>query len=430
MRKILAAVALVLLVSCGQGALKPAARQPSAKPFSPPPGWALFVSGDQSIQDAGSRAHLDAATLKDAGSPVAASQWEVVSADGSTLVDIDYSPNADSAIKIIDARTGSIRTSFRSSIASGPSLTPDGSQLLVFNNTGHSYRVFDTSDGYLTGRLETSDTPCCDLFNAWIDPTGGFLYGILVPGSGWNATGPVTPILVRYDLHAGRENARLKLSGITAGVWRNGTTVAGEQGTTVLQPGAALSPDGSQLAMLYDDGRRLMTIDTIAMKVATDRPIVVPPTTMSLSAFGPVEVDAKSEVGTIWDLTYSPDGHYLVASKHEMTIDPKTNVSTSHGMGARLIDVQTATVTADRPGLDIDDVTFAPDSTAIFATRWYDDNAGQHRTTLVRLDPSNLATAAQRDFSGSHWILLLASSADDRAHCRALDSPARRSVAR
>ncbi len=408
MRKALSAVVLVVLVSCGQSALKPASTGPSPKPFDPPSSWALFVSSDQSVQQGYSRTPLEAATLKDTGAAVAGHGYVTASADGSTLVEVDYKPDATSSISISDGRTGALRTSFQSSIATGPALTADGTRLLAFDSSGHSYRVFDTRTGRVTGSLETLDSPCCDLFSAWLDPTGAYLYGILVPGSGYNATGPVTPVLVRYDLHAGRENARLRLTGVAAGVWRNGQTIGSEQETTILQPGAALSPDGSQLAVLYADGSRLMTIDPIGMKITATRPVVVPSAPTSGLGIGPIEADAKAEVGTIWSINYSPDGRRLIAAAHELTIDPTSRVSTSRGLGVRIIDVQSATVTADRRGLDLGQIAYAPDSTALFATSWSDGKDGQQRTVVLRLDPSNLATAAQREFIGFRWLLLLA----------------------
>jgi hypothetical protein len=404
-RKALAAVMLVVLVSCGHSALKHAATQPSPKAFHPPANWALYVTGDQSVQRDYSRTPLDAATLKDAGAPINAAGYATVSADGSTLVEVDYKPDATSSITITNARTGA-STSFQSSVAIGPTLTADGSRLLTFDTMGHSYRVFDTSSGRVTGSLETSDSPCCNLFGEWLDPTGNYLYAILVPGSGYNATGPVTPVLVRYDLRIGHENARLKLTGVQAGVWRNGRMLGSEPETTILQPGAALSPDGSQLAILYNDGTRLMTIDTIGVKITASRQVVSPPASTRWS--GVVDVDAKAEVGTLWSLVYSADGKRLVAFAREMTIDPKTNLSTFHGLGIRLIDLQTATIIADRQGLDIGSARFAPDSSALFAVTWMQDKDGQNRTVLMRLDPTNLATAVQRDFAGSRWPLLLA----------------------
>ncbi len=70
--------------------------------------------------------------------------------------------------------------------------------------------------------------------------------------------------------------------------------------------------------------------------------------------------------------------------------------------------VPSATVTADRRGLDLGQILYAPDSTALFATSWSDGKDGQRRTVVLRLDPSNLATAAQREFIGFRWLLLLA----------------------
>jgi hypothetical protein len=111
---------------------------------------------------------------------------------------------------------------------------------------------------------------------------------------------------------------------------------------------------------------------------------------------------------TIWSINYSPDGRHLIAAAHELTIDPTSRVSTSRGLGVRIIDVPSATVTADRRGLDLGQLAYAPDSTALFATSWSDGKDGQRHTVVLRLDPSNLATATQREFIGFRWLLLLA----------------------
>src|SRR6266566_3712433 len=262
--------------------------------------------------------------------------------------------------------------------------------------------------GRVTGSLETLDSPCCDLFRGWLDPTGALPLGHPRPGIRIQRPGPVAPVLVRYDLRAGRENARLRLTGVAAGVWRNGQTIGSEQERTILQPGAALSPDGSQLAVPYADGSRLMTIDPIGMKITATRPVVVSSTPTSWLGVGPIEADAKAEVGTIWSIDYSPDGRRLIAAAHELAIDPASRISTIHSLGVRIIDVQSATVTADRRGLDLGQIAYAPDSTALFATSWSDGTDGQRHTVVLRLAPSNLATAAQREFIGFRWLLLLA----------------------
>src|SRR5260370_1408743 len=233
MRKALSAVVLVVLVSCGQAVLKPASTGPTPKPFDPPTSWALFLTGDQSLQQSYSRTPLDAATLKDAGAPVAGHGYATVSADGSTLAEIDYKPNTTSSISISDTRTGALRTSFQSAIATGP----------------------------------------------------------------------------------------------------------------------ALRPDGSHRAVRCADGSRLMTIDPIGLKITATRPVVVPSAPTSWLGVGPIEADAKAEVGTIWNINSSPDGRRLIAAAHELTIDPTSQVSTSRGLGVRIIDVPSSTVAADRRGL-------------------------------------------------------------------------------
>jgi hypothetical protein len=326
-----------------------------------------------------------------------------VSADGSTLVEIDYHGDGTALARVVDARTGAMRESFPLPFASMPELTPSGSKLLVIDSTGQSWRVFDTRDGRPTAKLETTTDPCCGLFGSRIDSSGRLLYRVLVPGSGINATGPVTPLLVRYDLQAGRETGRLKLDGVEAGVWPSGRTIGSEPVLASLTPGVALSPDGSQLAVLYADGGRLMTVDTTSMKVIASRQLVAPPAPTSWFNLGPADAYAKYEEGVQWDLTYSPDGRQLVAAARQDAVDSNGNFS-SHGLGLRAIDLQRAVIVAEAPNIEVGQLYYAPDGSALYAESFVD----QSHMALLRLDPSTLAVAARREFTGPRQLLLLA----------------------
>lgn len=207
MRKAFVLVGVVVgLVACGQAlSSSPPISTPSPAPFHPPASWGLFVVGGQSFEVPWQLVRLNAGSLKDLQLAQHGQGLPVVSADGSTLVEMDYHGDGTAAARVVDARSGALRQSISMPFGSMPELTPDGSKLLVIDSMGRSWRVFDTRDGRQTAKLETPTDPCCGQFGSWLDPSGGVLYRVLVPGSGFNATGPVTPVLVRYDLQAGRE---------------------------------------------------------------------------------------------------------------------------------------------------------------------------------------------------------------------------------
>ncbi|HEY8735979.1 MAG TPA: hypothetical protein VIO62_02930 [Candidatus Dormibacteraeota bacterium] len=275
MRKTLIAGAVVLLVACGQKvAGMPAVAVPQPRPFQPPSSWSLVVSNREAIDAAWQFTTLDSASLKDGAAGLAGRGWVVASADGSTVVELDYPGNQPITARVVDARTGVQRASFHPSVGAGPVLTSDGARLLVLESGGHYWQVFDTTSGRLVGRVEDDANPCCGALDFSVDPTGQFLYRALETGSGMNAKGPVTPVLVQYDLKAGREIRRLTLTGVQAGLWRGPRVIGTEHVSNMIEPGIALSPDGSRISILYAEGGRLLTIDTATLKVIASRPVV------------------------------------------------------------------------------------------------------------------------------------------------------------
>jgi hypothetical protein len=404
MRKALMLAGVVVgLVACGQALSSPGISTPRPAPFHPSASWGLFVLGGQSFEIPWQLMRLDAGSLKDLQLAQHGQGLPVVSADGSTLVEIDYHGEQPAFARVVDARTGAMRRSLPLPFGSMPELTPDGAKLLVIDSAGQSWRVFDTHDGRQTGKLETPTDPCCGQLGPWLDPSGSLLYRVLLPGSGFNAAGPVTPVLVRDDLQAGRETGRLKLDGVEAGVWQSGRTIGSEPVLASFTPGMALSPDGSQLAVLYADGGRLMTVDTARMTIVASRQLVAPPSPTSWFNLGPVDAYAKYDEGVQWGLTYSPDGQQLVAAARQNAVDNNGTFS-SHGLGLRAIDLQRAMIVAEAPNIEVGVVFYAPDRSALYVESFVD----QSHMALLRLDPSTLATAARREFTGPRQILLLA----------------------
>lgn len=408
LRKAFFSAALVALVACGQLASSPTASVPKPKPFQPPTSWGLFASDSQTFQGPWRLTRLDAGSLKDAAVGVPGHGYPIASADGSTLVEIDYGSDQTATVHVIDARTGTQRVSFQPPFGAAPTLTPDGSRLLVMDSAGQSMQVFDTSNGRSTGKLENKADPCCGPFWLWLDPTGRFVYRVLVAGSGYNATGPVTPVFAKYDLQAGRETGRLTLDGVEAGVWQSGRVINSEPATTSLIPGVALSPDGSRLSVLYADGGELMTIDTAALKIVASHQVAEAPPPSNWFGLIPVDVSAKYDEGVAWNLAYSPDGRQLVAGASQTTLDKGGNYA-RHGLGIRVIDAQNGSLIAKVPDIDVGEFFYAPDSSTLYAIA-APTNAGPstRQIALLRFDPSTLAVAARRDFVGPRAILVLA----------------------
>jgi len=185
--------------------------------------------------------------------------------------------------------------------------------------------------------VEDDANPCCGALDFSVDPTGQFLYRALETGSGMNAKGPVTPVLVQYDLKAGREIRRLTLTGVQAGLWRGPRVIGTEHVSNMIEPGIALSPDGSRISILYAEGGRLLTIDTATLKVIASRPVVALSAAASWFSLMPVDAEAKYEEGVQWTLAYSPDGRRLVASAMQLSVDSGGDFS-HRGLGVRLID--------------------------------------------------------------------------------------------
>jgi hypothetical protein len=63
-------------------------------------------------------------------------------------------------------------------------------------------------------------------------------------------------------------------------------------------------------------------------------------------------------------------------------------------------------IVAEAPNLLVGQLFYAPDGSALYGASFVD----QSHMALLRLDPSTLAVAARREFSGARQIVLLALS--------------------
>jgi hypothetical protein len=73
-------------------------------------------------------------------------------------------------------------------------------------------------------------------------------------------------------------------------------------------------------------------------------------------------------------------------------------------LGLRAIDLQRAVIVAEAPNIEVGQLFYAPDGSALYAESFVD----QSHMALLRLDPSTLAVAARREFTGPRQLLLLA----------------------
>lgn len=104
MRKALVLAGVVVgLVACGQALSSPAISTPSPAPFHPRASWGLFVVGGPSFEVPWQLVHLDAGNLKDLQLAEHGQGLPVVSADGSTLVEIDYRGDGSALARVVDA---------------------------------------------------------------------------------------------------------------------------------------------------------------------------------------------------------------------------------------------------------------------------------------------------------------------------------------
>ena len=209
---------------------------------------------------------VDWSTLRDLPTPanLRGDGYMVASADGSTLAELKAGSSI--AVTIVDAATGTVRSRYHVNSTSGAAqLSADGSKLALADGSSAAarWRLSDTRTGRPLGTLDVQEAQG-EMWNG--DLTRG--YRFLTPGSGPNAPGPVHPIVPRDDPARGGEVARLQLDGVYAGAWKSDRPpVNSVPVVNGWQPGVALNPDGSMMAVLYAGADRLALVDLSAMRI-------------------------------------------------------------------------------------------------------------------------------------------------------------------
>jgi hypothetical protein len=223
-------------------------------------------------------------------------------------------------------------------------LNADGSKVLVQLAGGSIswWKVFDTATGETLVEIrEESGWSSPGVFQ--VDPVGWKLYHLLeAEVTVAKQEAPVSAQLVSFDLSTGAELGRTELNDVEIGAW-DGDLDPDPNGNMPIHnnyiPGLAISPDGSELAIVHvtDDGVTL--IDTASLTVS--RTITMHTKTSLLGkvfAFiAPQDAAAKLSAGESKTAFYA-DGEHLYVSGQTSTVDGENQIHEGHGLSVVSLD--------------------------------------------------------------------------------------------
>lgn len=372
---------------------------------------------------------LDPMTLADDenGTPVKFSAsygaW-TVSADGSTLVSVEYPAAGNPTVEVISSETNTRRASFEVAQEMGrPQLTRDGALLVMSGVQSGSmsgvsaprWFVYDSADGtpLTTINGEGQGITPFGFHYALLNPVSERMYVPFVPGDEY-PDGPLPLQIAEYDLRTGLEVGRIELTEVMAGTWFPADS-SEEMGVVneAITPGIALSPNGQQLAVADAMTGRITLIHTNSM--AIDRTFV-PERPMSwLDRLGgwlsprPRTADAKLMEGRVFRADYSADGRSLYVSGRTVEVGETMDEIDVNALGMQRIDLQSGEIRVEAlEGVDIQEVWASPDGSALYVLGY--DEPWETATNgvaphLRRLNAETLAVEAERKLPMSSQIV-------------------------
>jgi hypothetical protein len=363
----------------------------------------------------------------------AAPQQILASQDGSTLAAISTANSGsgtprprDITIRVVEAWSGLASATFHPPVSmTFDGLSPDGSQLYGFGESashGTELYVLNTRDG-LTMKWLALDTSGSSRIlatsSALFDAATGLLYLLSWPQSTGQGSGPVTPDLLTYDLISGRQVGSLHLDGVLAG---GRVSQQGDQAPVISswQPGFALSPDGSRIAVLDGTSNTLLMVDAKRLTVLRFERLSRPPGFLQqlagLAGLAPEAALAKEWVGTELTARFSPNGRYLYVTGRQGSVDAD-GTWTVDGLGLQLVDVSNGRIIAESlPHAWVTALLPDPDGSAIYTEA--SGPMGGSPVTLRRQDPQTLQVLAQRQFVDGPELHFLTSPALGAPDCR------------
>jgi hypothetical protein len=268
------------------------------------------------------------------------------------------------------------------------------------------WNVYDTMSGALVTAIrgEGQGVNPYGFHHALLDDLSGTLYVPFVSGE-QAADGPLPLRIARYDLETGVNEGEIELSDVLAGVWYPNGTSSDPFLIATLSPGIALSPDGSQIAIVAAATGAVSLIDTstftLARTFVPERRVGLLHRIAAWLAPLPGRAEAKMTSGTVTRAFYSADSQSLYVSGRSVTIDEDGDVQPEL-LGIQRIAIADGTVAAVAlGGSDIEQVWVAPDGSAIYALG-YDEAwelaSGSPAHELRRLDPASLEIIVERSF--------------------------------
>lgn len=359
---------------------------------------------------------IDPETLNNqlAGQTVEPGRFWRLSADGSTLVNMEYpqgrDPNGpnlkpdDVWVVVRDLQTKTELSRFHPPANLLPlALNEDGTHLVLDPYPHPSsyppiaeWYVMDTSTGQQLAHVSDADHSCR---RSWFDPAVQQRIYCLVDPALAQARGPQPVQIIAYDMGSGEKAGELELPEVLAGGWQTDRTVNGQPVWAFLEPGVALSPDGGRMAVVHADADKVTLID--ARYLTVEGTLSLNRRTSLLDLFTPAVAYAKGEMeGTIRQAMFSPNGQYLYVFSQEVREEAPAQ------RGLWLVDLNQGTILVEAlPEFQVQWVRPAPDgSVYVFGTT--DKHLLPHEirssspSTLWRLDARSLKTLGKREFTG------------------------------
>lgn len=361
------------------------------------------------------------------------SQTYALSADGSTLVDLEpeatmatapagtaATPGAvqtadQTMVAIVrDGRTGAIRRRIHPPAAVAyPVLSADGARL-VLRQIGAGFYVYDTSSGQLLTTLQT------DPQNWWegvTDASARDLYLLATSGAPLTGAvpGPWPTQLLAYDLTTGQIVGRLPLPDVLAGTWLLQGGPYDALFPTSVTPALALSPDGRQLAIVAADTGAVTLVDTATLTVARTftpaRSSGLAGRLLGYAGLVPRPAAAKARPATERHAIFSPDGHSLYLFGETDQLDLAHGTMAAHSLGLQRIALESGAIAASGlPDTLLDRALPAPDGRTlyVFGPTRSPFGAGPLGPPyrLQRLDAATLAVDATRTFDSNRWLVV------------------------
>jgi hypothetical protein len=291
-------------------------------------------------------------------------------------------------------------------------VSPNGSRVVGVRSdfldqpcVGITFYVLDTRSGRILQRIKTQVSGGgAEPF--LVDASLHFLYLMDLPDR-YACCGSVNsqaPTVAAFNLVSGQLLADVRLVHMRAGLWPTTRKVRQQAVLAYQNPGFALSPDGSQLAILDGSSNTLILLRTPSLSIEATESLSRPPnalgTLAALLGLAPDTAEAKGEIqGMDLSMHYTARGRSLLVTGSRTHIDPKKRFPIDSPIDLRLVDTASGHIQASVPtGKQIYSVWPAPDGSAVYTLVPGSRTQQLCPCTIQRRDPTTLKILASRTF--------------------------------